>query len=254
MKTTKNNFYECPHKNEFMVNLTDLCMNNKKYVISYISNNKYPNKLFIIVGYAVDITKIKNQKWYHLYSFDKRQTLCIDSLISDYDKNEFPYIDGNDNTMQKKFKNFGGELIAECQLSNVTNDHSVMVDSLNMLTSYSNDLVSYKYIELSNLYVYPEFRNRGFANMFINNLFNNIIMRNCLVYVCAGASNKEYPEEPDIIRLCKIANDLAKFYEKIGFISINDICDFMSKHALLKYDEQSARILINYYKEMVYSN
>lgn len=223
-------------------------MTNKKYVISYISNKKYKDKLFVIIGDAIDISKTKFKKLYYLYSFDKRQASCVNFLVKDYNKNEFPYVDGDIDDVKQKFKTLGGELVAECSLLNTTNDHSFINNDLHMILSYTDSMVKYKFIELDDLYVYPEYRNNGFARMLINEIFDNAIMKNCLVYVCAGALVKEYPEEPDIIELKRIANSLAKFYEKIGFISINDICYFESKHALLRLNEESARLLINYYK------
>ena len=77
-----------------------------------------------------------------------------------------------------------------------------------------------KCIEILDLYVPKESRNKYRASGLIKHVIDNY--PDYAIISVAGASISEYPEEPLEDDMKKIAQSLVSFYEKNGFININD--------------------------------
>ena len=101
--------------------------------------------------------------------------------------------------------------------------------------------------ELGNTYVYPKYRGYGLGKYFVKIISEYVSSKGVLV-TKAGALIKEYPNDPGDKKCGEIADKVSKFYEKCGFVSINDFCQFERTHALMYVNQVSAIPLINFYK------
>lgn len=108
-----------------------------------------------------------------------------------------------------------------------------------------DEKVAYK--ELSDLYVYPEFRSFGFGKQFCEKVSKYISNGNVL-FTNTGASMKEFKNDPGEDKCHKIADELALFFEKCGYVSINDYSQFDCHHSLIYLNDITALPVINFYK------
>lgn len=137
-----------------------------------------------------------------------------------------------------------GDLVAECEVR-IHDEESKRFIYSDVKQIIGNDDATYK--ELSKVYVYPEYRGCKLGKYFVKTISEYAAFKDILMTE-AGALKKEYPEDPGDDKCAEIASQIAAFYEKCGYVSVNDFSKFETKEALVYVNQASAIPLINFYK------
>lgn len=88
------------------------------------------------------------------------------------------------------------------------------------------------FVEITDIFVNPKDRYKGIGSDLIKGIVEECSDKAILVAV--GASTKEYPEEPSDDDKIKITNEVVKFYEKNGFVDVNElIAGYEFKRAMI---------------------
>lgn len=96
-----------------------------------------------------------------------------------------------------------------------------------------------KICNITSLFINKEDRNHGVVTKMLEEFCN--AHEDYIIFLQAGASTKEYLDEPDEETLVNISDNLVKFYTKRGFININDTIGGYQFRKLMIYDNKLAR-------------
>lgn len=114
-----------------------------------------------------------------------------------------------------------------------------------------------EYYEVRNLFTEKKYRGQGLTREFVMTVLSNIyederaMLHETCIFVQAGISVEEYPDDPteDDEKSSKIIDGVISFYEKCGFVDVNEISGFeYSCNMYFAPDIASAKI-INFYKD-----
>lgn len=94
-------------------------------------------------------------------------------------------------------------------------------------------------ISIDSLFVDKVDRNRGLATKMLKEFCVN--HENFLILLQAGASYKEYADEPSPEVMSEIVNKLVKFYEKRGFLDINSSIGDYKNSTFMVYNNKVAQ-------------
>lgn len=110
-----------------------------------------------------------------------------------------------------------------------------------------------KIVEICDIYVTPAYRSHNIATSLIGNIVHYYGGPNTttVILTAAGASMKEYPEEPSDEAKIEITEKLRPFYESNNFVDVNDYyAGYEFKRAYL-YDNETSRKYVDERKKAV---
>lgn len=101
-----------------------------------------------------------------------------------------------------------------------------------------------KIVEVLDIYVNKDNRRKGVGSLLLQDLIDRC-KHDSVILVSAGASSKEYEEEPSEEELKKIVKDIIPFYAENGFVSINnDIGNYQFKEAMMYSNNAMGRYFL----------
>lgn len=131
-------------------------------------------------------------------------------------------------------------------------DHFIYSDYSGITGNMCDD-----YYEVRNLFTEKKYRGQNLTKEFVTSVLSKIyedersMLHETCIFVQAGISVEEYPDDPteDYEKSSKIIDSVISFYEKCGFVDVNEISGFeYSCNMYFAPDIASAKI-INFYKD-----
>lgn len=105
--------------------------------------------------------------------------------------------------------------------------------------------------EIYDIYVEPSYRKQKIGSGLIKAIIDFYDKQNIVILTAAGASMKEYPEEPSDEAKIEIVESLRHFYESNGFIDVNDYyAGYEFKRAYMYNNSNSEKYLEERKKEI----
>lgn len=138
------------------------------------------------------------------------------------------------------------KLFATIKYSDINSNYIIFTYQANgfMMGDFKASHPDINSIEILDLYVHPEFRNKGIGSALLKAVIDN--NENFAILSAIGASKKEYPIEPSHDEKMKIIEDLSKFYEKNGFVDVNDLYgNYENKRAYIYLNDISEECIKN---------
>ena len=90
-----------------------------------------------------------------------------------------------------------------------------------LLKDFTSKFPYVKIVEILDVFVYPKYRHKGTGSLMLQELLSKC--EDSVVLLSAGAHTKEYEREPTGEKFKEALGKVVSFYNKNGFIDINDI-------------------------------